>query len=757
MSVEKKGEWVRQNEVVQSTIEAQETQKKVAEVQSDLKSIEDSVVTEKSKQETQSLNTQMEIQKFENMPLNTYSEIVKGTELEQRMIKVLSDPIFNNDKTYPHFQAKTPEQRAEYLFRKINTWISRFYARKFGLETASPVPEYLHKVIVPATELFLMDMLRGGQQNNINFLWAIDKINIDSLNSLFLWVKDFAEKFKLPYTQWKKLMLIADFLALPAQKYQLSQLKNPYDFYEKVMQNSLWDKEDLDLKTLKMSDFWLLDMRATSQKDLQESQELIEQAKNKVRSSIWSIQMVENPETIKKLYTVVDKTEGFFNATDKISTGLMQSMDKVWGAIQALHGFWIDVFSLAKESKLLGWVLNFVLGLLGFSWGVEGIERNWKRRQIDKQLTAPKKAFLSELLKEYSENRNKTDLSDQVLADFRVKIEEKEKYKLNIDLVQLKKSLLNKITNGHQLNLSVLNWLPSKALFVDVVKNQNGKEELKLKPDFLTNDEVKSVFIDEYLKVVIPKMTSNNNFMKTIDSSEELVFAMSAGVCVDASTLMMGMEADAIFPHEFFAFPQQEKSHEDPQNKIEQEQTNINIKKYEGKLMLYNELKWSEQEKSAFKTKLETVSQNLNINPNWLMAVMKKESGFDPRITNKSTNATGLIQFVPDTARSLGTSVSALKNMSAIDQLNYIEKYYKGGNYNGVKDLYLKTFFPAAMKYSDDPNYVFKSKDISAQQVARANPWIAKNDNQITMKDFNDYIKWIINETVPSEFKDQFA
>lgn len=107
--------------MVQSTIEAQETQKKVAEVQSDLKSIEDSVVTEKSKQETQSLNIQMEIQKFENIPLNTYSEIVKGTELEQRMIKVLSDPIFNNDKAYPHFQGKIPEQRAEYLFRKINT------------------------------------------------------------------------------------------------------------------------------------------------------------------------------------------------------------------------------------------------------------------------------------------------------------------------------------------------------------------------------------------------------------------------------------------------------------------------------------------------------------------------------------------------------------------------------------------------------------------------------------------------------------
>ena len=83
------------------------------------------------------------------------------------MIKDLAHPDFEN---YPEMKGKSPKQRAEYLFRKINVAISRFYARKFGINIESPVPDYLHKVIVPATEWFLMDILRGGQENNIQFL-----------------------------------------------------------------------------------------------------------------------------------------------------------------------------------------------------------------------------------------------------------------------------------------------------------------------------------------------------------------------------------------------------------------------------------------------------------------------------------------------------------------------------------------------------------------------------------------------------------
>jgi hypothetical protein len=37
---------------------------------------------------------------------------------------------------------------------------------------------------------------------------------------------------------------------------------------------------------------------------------------------------------------------------------------------------------------------------------------------------------------------------------------------------------------------------------------------------------------------------------------------------------------------------------------------------------------------------------------------------------------TGLIQFMPDTARSLGTTVEALREMTAAQQMQYVEKYF---------------------------------------------------------------------------------
>ena len=38
--------------------------------------------------------------------------------------------------------------------------------------------------------------------------------------------------------------------------------------------------------------------------------------------------------------------------------------------------------------------------------------------------------------------------------------------------------------------------------------------------------------------------------------------------------------------------------------------------------------------------------------------------------------ATGLIQFLPSTARGLGTTTDALAGMSSVEQLNYVEKYF---------------------------------------------------------------------------------
>jgi hypothetical protein len=62
-------------------------------------------------------------------------------------------------------------------------------------------------------------------------------------------------------------------------------LKNPYDFYQKLMKNPVWDKENLDIRTLNISMFSLQDLQHSSE-ELQNGQAQLAQGLEMIRSSI---------------------------------------------------------------------------------------------------------------------------------------------------------------------------------------------------------------------------------------------------------------------------------------------------------------------------------------------------------------------------------------------------------------------------------------------------------------------------------------
>lgn len=744
-----------------------EEQKAEKWVNVSLHQLEGKQVETETIQKADQLKNEIDKNKYENLPLQTYNEIVKWTELEQRMLKVLAHPDFEN---YPEMKWKSPEQRAEYLFRKINVAISRFYARKFGINVDSPVPEYLHKVIVPATEWFLMDILRGGQENNIQFLWELWKMNIESFSALFNGVRNFSQKFSGVYSQAKKLMMVSDFLSLPQQRWILDKLKNPYDFYQKLMKNPVWDQENLDIRTLNISEFSLQDLQQNSEEP-ENGQAQLAQGLEMIRSSIGWIQMVDsNPNTVKKLLWIVGIADTFFQKTDVINTALLNSLDKFWGIETTLQSFWLDVFESLKSSKLVKGVFDFVLGLLWFSWWLDGVQRWWRRREIEKNLNPSKREFISDVMKNYSEKKEKSDFSQQIVNQFKVKIKEQDTFKLNLDMETLKGSLLEKLNSADQLNVAVLDAMPSKSFFVERVKNSEWNEQLQIKSDFFSSQELKQKFIDEYFQIVLPKILGNDSFIKKIQGSDDLAFALTSGIAINVDTVVLGMKADALLSSEFFETkdlsldPNKEGN---KQNAIKKESWSgvVEFKElngYDGNLMMLNQVKGlSIADQPVFKKKVEEVSQGLGINPNWLMTVMFKESGLDSKIQNKSTRATWFIQFMPDTAKALGTTVEELKNLSPLSQLDYVEKFYEMNSkkdYSSFKELYLQTFFPAARKYMDDPNYVFETRGVSRYQIAKQNPGIApKGSTEITMRDFDNYIAGIVDKNVPEEFKSQFV
>ena len=154
--------------------------------------------------------------------------------------------------------------------------------------------------------------------------------------------------------------------------------------------------------------------------------------------------------------------------------------------------------------------------------------------------------------------------------------------------------------------------------------------------------------------------------------------------------------------------------------------------------------------KVDFIKKVYDISSALGIEPEWLMQVFMYESGLDHTAVNKTTNATGLIQFMPATATALNTTVEKLKAMTNVAQLDYVYLYLKNyaGKINSYIDLYFSVFFPAAMNKADD--WVFQTSNLSASKIATQNPVFDLNkDGKLTVAE----VREAMLKKVPSEWK----
>lgn len=160
------------------------------------------------------------------------------------------------------------------------------------------------------------------------------------------------------------------------------------------------------------------------------------------------------------------------------------------------------------------------------------------------------------------------------------------------------------------------------------------------------------------------------------------------------------------------------------------------------KMLAFEE--YVKENKEEFIDKVINISGELGIDPNWLMFVMWFESRLNPKAVNPISGATGLIQFMPSTARSLGTTTDVLKRMNNVQQLDYVLAYlrpYKGMMKHWI-DVYLAVFYPKAI---GNPNFV-----ITSDIVAKQNKIFDLNrDLDITVKE----IETALRSSMPEKYK----
>jgi len=136
----------------------------------------------------------------------------------------------------------------------------------------------------------------------------------------------------------------------------------------------------------------------------------------------------------------------------------------------------------------------------------------------------------------------------------------------------------------------------------------------------------------------------------------------------------------------------------------------------------------------AFVKKAIEVAKELNCSFIDLLACMAFETGrtLSPSIRN-SIGATGLIQFIPSTARGLGTTTDALAVMTRVEQMDWVLKYFKAGPVRKIaaptlEDLYMQIFWPRAVGKPLD--YVLFSSPSTAYRQNKGLD--ANNDGNIT-------------------------
>lgn len=114
----------------------------------------------------------------------------------------------------------------------------------------------------------------------------------------------------------------------------------------------------------------------------------------------------------------------------------------------------------------------------------------------------------------------------------------------------------------------------------------------------------------------------------------------------------------------------------------------------------------------------------------YLIACMMFESGLNPKAVNKYSNAVGLIQFMPSTCKSLGTTTEEMLKLDFCEQLHYVKEYFKPyyKKVNSLSDMYMAILMP---KYIGKPNDI---SIFSSEIQYRQNSGLDANRDRVITK-----------------------
>lgn len=138
-----------------------------------------------------------------------------------------------------------------------------------------------------------------------------------------------------------------------------------------------------------------------------------------------------------------------------------------------------------------------------------------------------------------------------------------------------------------------------------------------------------------------------------------------------------------------------------------------------------------------FWIELQRVAERLKTQPEWLLNVMACESLLNPSARNSlpGQTASGLLQFIEATARSMGTTTAAIRRMNPVEQLRLVERYLTPfrGRLKSLADVYMAVFRGFIVEGGDANVVVPLDNSNKEQRIYSLNKWLDFNsDSKIT-------------------------
>jgi len=457
----------------------------------------------------------------------------------------------------------TVEERLEKILKRVNTTINTYVYGAFNLDITKPnedkeIKETIEKVINPAIERYLLDILkRNGNANNKSQLTIIDEISLESIANLISGVGKFATTATTTFYQGKGLITAIDYLGIHKNALRNAKrsetLRNPLkclEFFKNPIRN-----EERDLRKIPLSEVGIVFDKE------EQPYGLSDQEIQEVKDMIGTIPVVNTAETTKLILSLTDKAEGFFETRTTLANQALDILDLSEGSIALFEMIGVDLIGEVQNSSLVKKVLDFVLSILGFSGGTDGLLKRRYTRKIEKELDDSKREEIQTIFKTYHENTAPKEESNNLKTIFKNKIPQGATEYFDIDASILHASI-NDTLHVMNLNPNILYALKETTYLkkhTDPTTKQSVRVIDETKKDALESNKEK--IIQKYIPYITGHLVGNKKYIDNLaavpttderdNPKDRVLFTIISSLYITEKNVIDGVNAEAFLPSGF--------------------------------------------------------------------------------------------------------------------------------------------------------------------------------------------------------------